>query len=269
MNAFRGRITMMLLGAGSLAQAGAIIETVSRDLPDGKETSGSTMYVEGGKLRVDHREGAAKSPVSTMIYKDDTLYIVNHAEKSYTAIDRATVKKVAGQMSAALKQVETELAKMPPEQRATVEQMMGHGGQQTAKHAPPEYRQTARSETAAGHNCRIWEGMQAGAKIAEYCVVPYSSVAGGQEMLAVMKHMMSLSEEMYNSLSASLPKDASLTTDWEGVKAIDGYPALIRSFAGGRAASEDLLKSARNTSVSAAQFEVPAGYRRETMEGVQ
>jgi hypothetical protein len=250
------------------AEAGAILETVGRDLPGGKESGATTIYVEGGQLRVEHREGAAGQPQGGMIFKNDTMYALDHEKKNYTVIDRAQAKKMASQVSEAMQQMENELAKIPPEQRAMVEEMMrgSAGGAAAPKRGPAEYKKTTRTETAGGHSCRIWEGTVQGRKVTEYCVVPFGSIAGGQEVLAALKNMMSLMQEMFSALSASPFEGATMGTEWEGVNAIDGYPALVRRFEDGKAVSEDVLKSARSASVPATQFEVPAGYKQESLE---
>jgi len=251
----------------STAQAGAVVETVSRDMPGGKETSSTVLYVDGGKLRVEHQEKAASSAEGGTIFKNDVLYTLDHDKKTYTMIDRATMKQMAVKMNEAMAQVEDQLANMPPEQREMVERMMGRSGE--GARAKPQYTKTARTETVAGKKCRLWEGARDERKFVEYCVVPFDSIDGGQEVMAAMKNMMGLMEELYEAMNDSGVKDALFTNEWEGVKAIDGYPVLIRTFENGQPASEDLLKSARSAAVPASQFEVPAGYKQEKMEGLQ
>ncbi len=76
------------------------------------------MYVQNGLGRFVDPEGRA-----TLI-KGDTLYIVDDADKSYIAFDKATMEQLAKKISAQMEQMKEQLAKLPPEQRAQMEQMM-------------------------------------------------------------------------------------------------------------------------------------------------
>ena len=49
---------------------------------------------------------------------------MDHKDKSYIVMDEAMLDEVSAQMSEAMKEMEAQLASMPPEQRAMVEQMM-------------------------------------------------------------------------------------------------------------------------------------------------
>lgn len=261
-----GLLATWVFGAAA-AHAGSITDTVSRELPTGTQTAVTTLSVEGGRVRMEQKDSAGNPGDSGMIFKNDTIYALNHKNKSYTVIDRATVKSIAAKMNEEFKRTEERLAQMDPEQRAMVEQSLGRdgelGGSQT------EYAQSARSDKAAGKSCRIWEGTRGGEKVIEYCVVPFASVAGGQDAVTGMKGMMALMKEMYDAISASGMGANPFTTEWDGVNAVDGYPVRVRIFDEGTPVSENLLQSSRSAAVAADQFEIPAGYVLEKMQGVQ
>ena len=52
------------------------------------------------------------------------MYIVDDAEKTYVVFDKATMEKLAKKMAVAMEKMKEQLSKLPPEQRAQVEQMM-------------------------------------------------------------------------------------------------------------------------------------------------
>lgn len=246
------------------ALAGAIVETVSRDLREGVQTAGTTLYVDGGNLRVVTDEEAVDGPGSNAIIKNDVMYAIDHRRKAYAVLDKAAMRQMAENMNTAMNNMRAKVAQMPPEKRAAMEGLLGGGGPRGAL----QYRKTARSEKVAGKSCRIWEGTQEGRMRVQYCVVPYASIAGGAEVMAAMKNMIGLMDEVFVALDESGVKDALFSNEWRGVRALDGYPVLIRMFENGQPASEEVLKSARVAAVPATQFEVPAGYRREKIEPI-
>ena len=75
------------------------------------------MYVQNGLGRFVDAGGRA-----TLI-KNGTLYIIDDADKSYIAFDKATMEKLAKKINAAMAQMKDQLAKLPPEQRAQMEQI--------------------------------------------------------------------------------------------------------------------------------------------------
>lgn len=248
------------------AQAGTVIETVERVLPSGKETSVVTVQVDNGRMRVEELETGAKAAESAVIFKDDAMIIVDHKKEKYTVMDRATLQQVAGTVSDAMKQLEAQLAGMPPEQRAMVEKMMGKQapGSQKPRRMAPEFTKAGRTERVGGYTCQVWEGKRDGVKVTEHCVAPYGSVAGGEELMKVMKSMMSMVEDAMQSLDSDWLR-GSVRSEWEGIKSIDGYPVLTRTFTDGKADSEHALRSAQSATIAPSQFEVPVGYKRQEL----
>jgi len=244
----------------STAQAGAIVETVSRELPGGEQTGGTTLYVEGGNLRVASADAGEGAGGSNAIIKGDVLYAIDHQRRTYAVLDRARLKQMAQSMNEAMREMDERLENMEPGERARVEAATGRAG---GPRGPAQYQRTARSESVSGKSCRIWEGRQRNKKFVEYCVVPYSAIAGGAEVATAMRNMMSLMDDVMTALDESGTKDALFSSEWRGVRALDGYPILIRMFDNGQPVAEEVLKSARETAVPASQFEVPAGYQEQ------
>jgi len=71
-----------------------------------------------------------------------TMWILNLDKKTYSEITKADMDQVAGQMSAAMAQMQEMMRGMPPEQRAQMEAMMRGRGMPGMGAAPPqtEYR---------------------------------------------------------------------------------------------------------------------------------
>ena len=115
------RIAMIVAGllAAQGASAGVYVETVDHDMTANTTKLKQKMYVQNGSGRIVDAAGRA-----TLI-KGDTLYIIDDADKSYILFDKATMQQLATKLNAELARIKEQLAKLPPEQRAQMEQMMG------------------------------------------------------------------------------------------------------------------------------------------------
>src|SRR5215207_8030513 len=110
-------IALATLAAHS-ASAGVYVEMVDHDIKANKSTLAQKMYVQNGSGRFVDAEGHA-----TLI-KNGTFYIIDDTDKSYVAVDKATMEQLAKKISAAMEQVKEQLAALPPDQRAQMEKMM-------------------------------------------------------------------------------------------------------------------------------------------------
>src|SRR6478735_6367206 len=97
--------------AAQAASAGVYVEMVDHDIKAQKTTLAQKMYVQDGNGRFVDAEGHA-----TLI-KNGTFYIIDDQEKSYVAVDKATLEQLAKKISAAMEKMKEQLAKLPPDQR--------------------------------------------------------------------------------------------------------------------------------------------------------
>lgn len=245
----------------SSVHAGTVMETLSRDLTSsaGKGVTTTTTYAQDGRMRVEPSPGE-----SVMIFKDDVIYNVNRKDKSYVVMDRASMKRMAEQISPALKQMQEQLAKMPPEQRAQMEKMMGHRMAGVAADKPQEIRKTGRTGKAGGHACTYVEIHQGGAVTDELCVASPSALKGSQELMAAAKKMSLLMQEMFRNLDAPWLRQMA-EKQAANYEQIGGVPVLTRHFTDGKAAHETTLTAMRSEALPATLFDVPAGFTKRDM----
>lgn len=249
--------TLALCGAA--AHAGTVLKMTTRELPGGAETI-TTVQADSGKLRVD-----SGGPEDTfVIFKNDTLYAVNPKERSYTAMDRESMKKMADTINPALKQMQERLASMPPEQRAQIEKMMGGNMPGTSKQADEEIRQTGKTSKVAGYSCTYSEVLQNGVVVSELCIVPVDKLKGGQELYATSVKVTALMEDLLKDLEAPWLKQM-VSRQMENYGKLGGIPVHSRMFENGQAARESTLKSIGSEPVAASNFEVPSGFTRKEM----
>jgi len=249
------------------ASAGVYLEITERDLDDAKDKPDvQKLWFEEGRMR------AEADTDSVQIFKNQTFYILDTEDKTYTVMDKASVEKMGDQLSQVKKQMEARMADLPPEQRAQIEQMMGKlGGDSAAKAAakPPAKPKrtvtaTSRTDKAAGQTCKVWEVIEDGVKEQELCVVAASALPGGDDVMKTLRELGS----MFKSLAESMGAGASseLTNTWRDLESLNGLPVITREFENGKVTQEARLTTIKNGSPPATAFEVPAGYKSRTLD---
>src|SRR5678815_2102108 len=111
-------IAAAMLGTAEIS-AGVRIESVTRDLKTQVASGTQVVMVQDGKIRVNNAKES-----NGVILNDSMLYVLDDNRKSYSEIDKATMKKTMDQAGARMKQLQERLKNMPPEQRAQMEKMM-------------------------------------------------------------------------------------------------------------------------------------------------
>jgi hypothetical protein len=253
------RTLTILALACSAAHAGTTLETVNRDLADGRATTINT-WAQNGMMRVE-----TQPTESTMVFKDDTIYVINHQDKSYFVMDRASMKRMADQVNPMLKMLQERMKDMTPEQRAQMEKMMGGsvpgmGGAEKKQ----EIKRTARADKIGGHSCTYVEVLEDGVLTDEMCIVPGTALKGSDELLASAKKMANLMKEMMSGMDAPWLQQMA-QKQMHNFESLGGIPVLSRHFDAGKPRSETTLTSIRSESLGAATFEVPAGYTKKDM----
>jgi hypothetical protein len=252
------RISLIVLGAlgAQAVSAGVYVEMVDRDLASGNTELSQRMYVQSGLGRFVDAGGRA-----TLI-KNGTLYIIDDADKSYIAFDKATMEKLAKKINAAMAQMKDQLAKLPPEQRAQIEQTMpGMGG--ADKKWTVEALDTGKSDEVDGRNCRLWDIRRNRELDDQLCVVPYSALPGKENFQAVFANFARVFEEM----AKSAPMLAGMMNNEFGAQArVNGFPVRTRGYENGKlGTSEHSVSLWREEDIPASMFEVPAGYTQKQM----
>jgi hypothetical protein len=252
------RTLPLLLLTVTAAHAGTKLETVSRDLSGGKTTAIST-WAQGGMMRVE-----TQSNESTMIFKDDTIYAISHKDKSYVAMDRASMKRMAEQLNPALQMLQERMKTMTPEQRAQMEKMLGARIPNGEAQPAPEIKRTSRNDKINGYGCTYVEVREAGVLTDELCVVSASALKGSAELMASAKKMSVLVNDMMASMDAPWLKQMA-QKQLQNFEAIGGIPVISRHFVDGKPQNETSLSNISSETVAASMFEIPAGYTKKDM----
>lgn len=243
---------------GLSAHAGTVLVTETRS---GNAVEVSEMRMQGSNLRTDVN---SREQHQSMILTDKAMLVLDHDERTYTVMDDAAMRKIGGQMAQARAQMDAQMAKLPPEQRAMMQRAMAGMSGGSAPAVPrTQYRRTTRSESAAGVPCKVWEGFEGATKTEEVCIAPASAVPGGNELLEGMKKLGQRISKMTQSMGFG---GNAMQAVWNELNALGGLPIIQRDYEGAKVTSTSTLKAVRSEAVPATSFAPPAGYRPRQMD---
>jgi hypothetical protein len=249
------------------AQAGTLLETINRDLSSKGGSTTINTWAQNGMMRVESQADQATGR-STMIFKNDTIYAINHQDKSYYAMDRESMQRVAAQLNPALKMLQERMKDMTPEQRAQMEKMMGGrlppGVGEAEKKT--EIKRIARTNKVSGHSCSYVHVLEDGVLTDEMCVTPSKSLKGSDELMAAAARMADLMREMMSTMDAPWLKQMA-DKQVQNFAALGGIPVFSRHFEAGSPQSETTVTSIRSEALAASLFDIPAGYTKKDMLG--
>lgn len=183
----------------------------------------------------------------------DTVYVVDETRREYTPLDRQSIAALSVKMQAARDEMQQQLQKMTPEQRAMIEQMVGH----PIELQPEEvsYQSTGDRKTVNGYDCSVGRLVAGGETREEFCTAqPRAIGMSGEEYQAV--------RSMY-SLMAALQKASGFGGGMPSYDQLDGIPIEIRS----RDGSTQVISRASHGDVDTRLFRVPEGFSRVSPSG--
>ena len=242
--------------AAQSASAGVYVEMVDHDIKADKTTLAQKIYVQNGNGRFVDKDGHA-----TLI-KDGTFYIIDDRDKTYVVFDKATMEQLAKKISDAMEKMKAQLAQLPAEQRAQMEQMMpGLAGGDSKRTV--EVFETGKTDKVDGRTCRLWDVKRDGKLDDQICVVAYSDLPGKENFQAMFANFAKVFEEM----AKSVPMLAGMMTNEFSAQAkVNGFPVRSRGYDNGKLGDdEQVMKVWREEAIPAATFEIPAGYKQKQM----
>ncbi len=246
--------------ASSIANAGVVMEIVTRDAT-GSESDRTKIYSEAGKIRME--QGGEQAGDASMIFLGDRFIYVDHSSQSYMIMDEAMLEQVSNKMNEAMKEMEAQLAAMPPEQRAMVEQMMQGQMQGMMGHAAEEKPKVRVEATGSGEwnsrKCREYAVFTGDEKTQQVCAADLDDVDGSREMVDAFRDMAAYIQKMTESMpmvAGNQPNPGELMDQ------IGGFPVLTVDFANGVKISESSLDSVVEENLDDSLFEAPDGYQR-------
>lgn len=269
---------LVLLACGS-ARADLVVTVQRKSLrTDPPVVEMQQIKMTRDKLTTTVSERAGSS--TQIIFRGDQglVWALDTKTRTYMEIDKATMQSAGDQMSAAMKQVQEQLAKLPPEQRAMAEKMMqgqvpgmagapGAAGGPGASAAPGgatpalEVKATGEKRTIQGYACTRYDVFWNGKKMSESWVAPWSEAKVKKEDLEALRSMAGFFEDLVES--NPMLRGMSENSTYRGADRMEGFPVLVRRYDGDKVVEETMLENLERKSVEASAFEVPAGFSKK------
>lgn len=251
--------TLLLLSP--LAFAGVVMDLVTMNA-SGQEAERSRIYAQSGKIRMEQSDG--NETAATMIFLGSEFLYVDHREKSYVVMDEAMLDEVSAKMSEAMKEMEAQLASMPPEQRAMVEQMMkgqmqGMAAQQAPSSSAPRIEAKDSGEWKS-YRCRQYVVFEGAEKVQDICAAELDEVDGADEVIETFRNMAAYITKMTESMPM---RSDDRINPGELMAEIDGFPVHTIDYENGAVVRETWLDSVTEQDLDEGMFAAPEGYRRQ------
>lgn len=253
------RYGYLLCGAVLLSTGAGADTTITNTSNFGGEASRDSIYIKDGKMRVE-----SGMDESYMIFDSSarTITAVEPSQRSYTVMTEDDLRSMGDAMKQAMRQMEQQLANLPPEQREQMRRMMeqqmgamlGNAGKPAAK---PEVVRTGQQKTVAGHQCEVVRILLEGAEKGNACMAEYDGLGIPQSDRATIRAMMDFSLALMEQFGDMMPAHMQ-------AMAAEGYPVEYESRVGGTPITGS-LESIETGALSGDLFSVPAGFSRQEM----
>ncbi len=205
------------------------------------------------------------------------MVIIDHHRKTYMVMDEEAMEGIAGQVSSAMSQVQEALKNVPEAQRAMVEKMMQErmpkAASKQSTRPQQEVRRTQERANHHGYPCVRYEVLNGDRVVRELWVTDWDNIEGGDEVRKSFTAMADFFSDMLESVG-QLAGAAGGTGFVDGMadnmmtvfNEIDGFPVVTKGFEDdGSLADESNLRTAKRQTLDPADFEPPAGYKRQQM----
>lgn len=242
--------------AATAATAGADT-TINTSNQFGGDASNDAIHIAGGKMRVD--TGSADS---YMIYDStaNTITMVEPAQRSYTVMTEEDLRSMGNAVKQAMKQLESQLANMPPAQREQMRKMMEQQmGGMMGGGAPKETEivQTGETRNVAGYDCGVVRIMVDGASQGTACMADYGDLGIPAEDRSTIRAMADFSMTLAEQFGDMMPGHMQ-------AMAAEGFPVEYDSRVGDTRVS-GAIQSVETGSVDPGLFQVPSDFQQRSM----
>ena len=244
--------------------AGVALDMVTKD-PSGQTIEAMKVYAQSGKIRMDGVGNPADEQMS-MIFLGEEFLVLDHGNQTYIVVDAAMIEEVGSKMEAAMQKMEAQLANMPPERRAMVEQMV-QGQMQRVMGGEPETRIAPRVDRIGAGQweskpCTQYAVYKGAEKTQEICATPLHEIEGVGDAMSAFESMAGF----MNTLSESMPEpmaSAMAENPMELIDQIDGFPVRRVDFSSGQIVSETTLEGVVEQVLDESLFAIPADYTQQ------
>lgn len=266
------------------AEGGVVVFTASESpkaAPAGKAKADAPQYegqfyVDGDRVRLQGTSTEADgSSEGTVLFRTEpeTLIFLSAGDKSYMEMTQADAKRIGGAIESARKQMQAQLQKMTPEQRAIFEQaMQGAGTAALAKPMQPRKAvepakvvATGSSDKVGDFACKGYEVLRGGKKIAEACVASWGDLGFAQADVDGLRKLAAYQQQLFAEVNFEGLESAPGAEAFEAMQQLGGFPVRVRTLVEGKEPLVMRVTKVERKDLDPKLFEVPAGYTKRDM----
>jgi len=246
----------LLIACAALVAASASADVTVTSVSEKDGSPWSATYIAGGKIRTENFKGDA----TYVLWQQGAtaMTTVMPQRKTYMVLDAATVAAQAKQAADAMKQMESQLASLPPQMREMMKKQMPNMG--TGKPLiEMKVTKTGKTMTKGGHSCQLVDLAITGVPTAaamgqEFCVVDPNKLGIPAGDLATIKAMAEFTKQMTKDLG-------QMVGGMPDLMEMGGWPVWTKD----KQTGESWVVKSVDKSVGGVSFVVPAGYTAEQM----
>ena len=237
-------------------KAGVLMRTVAKtEKPAGTTTIIS--YIEPDRLRLE-TQGQDFDAVAIFRADKKIFWAINKREGTYVEMTEESVQKMGSQMTEMMKQMQEQMANLPPEQRQMMEQMMRQMTPSPAR--PPKV--TSRRLGSGGKINNFptdkYELYENGKKSMEIWATEWKNLGLSPDDFKVFEQFGKFMEKMGGPF-ARMTEYRLLHKEDYGIK---GFPVRSVQYERGAASFVSDLKEVRKERLASSLFELPPGLRK-------
>ena len=236
----------------TVASADGIL-MVMKVTSDGGAPQTTQVQIDARRMRT---EGFGDRGEKQIVIFDGTkkvMMLIDESKKTYVELTEADVEAMAGMMA----EMQKQIASMPPEQRAQMEQMMkGRGMAMPGAAAKTLYTKTG-TATVGKWACDKYDGTNGGQKVAEVCTVDPKALGFtaadfdvSRELAAFFKKVMPMGG--MDVFSIGTPADQGFS----------GIPVRNVSTVAGKQTTTEITEVKRQAFPDSV-FQAPAGFQKQ------
>ncbi|MDP1830022.1 MAG: DUF4412 domain-containing protein [Archangium sp.] len=240
---------VLYLSSIALADLTLVNETVAMG-----KTRTVTLSAKGAKAFFEMKEPDAPNRTMMRDGEQKKLFIIDHPKKTVLVITEQDSKELEEKQAVLRAQLQAQLAKLPPEQRARMES--GLLAQVDPKPIAFAYeKKKTPPRKVAGYACQDY-------------TIKRDGLPSGEGCFASWKDLGMSADEFKSVMLKAMPAQMNPmgTAAFEASDTAPGYPVWRTHVnAQGQVTSEVTLKSFSKTAVAAANFELPKDYAQKSM----
>ncbi len=255
LNAFFLIFTVSAFGA-----EGVLIKSKTKDLST-NSISDSDIYISDTKVilkNIGNGGGSALFDASTEVFT-----YIDEKKREYYQFDKATLIQLKEQVKMFATMMKQFASQMPEAQKKKLDGLLNPST------SPIEYKQVAEGEKIKSWSTTKYDGFSDGEKIMSLNVATYQALGLDAAKFAVLKKMLLFAKDNLSEIASMMPTGGALSQfsfDKDSPVLNDGIPVKTLTYKNGQANNENTVETVVLVSIPDAQFEIPSGYVRKTID---